>query len=286
MARQLTATPSSGIASSETLGSVTVICSDKTDTLTGTDDGTAGDYQRSPFEVTRDCADGGIHLGGEAVPPDQYPELAEIARAAVLCNDAQLRKSADETWQVAGDPTEGALLAFAMKVGIDPKWERDSLPRTDAIPFESEHRLMATLNHDHEGRGTVYVKGAPERVFEMCDRQGCLQEALLDLEYWRRAAADAAADGLRLLAIAAKPAEERSAVQFSDLKNGFRCLWSASYRRGKRWRPWRAELQASGEDHRRPRRLARAIGAQLRIGRYGRLTRPIGDMDDARCRRC
>ncbi|WP_084162415.1 HAD-IC family P-type ATPase [Methylocaldum szegediense] len=280
----------------ETLGSVTVICSDKTGTLTRNEMTVqrviAADHI---FEVSGVgyAPDGGIHLGGEAVPPDQYPELAEIARAAVLCNDAQLRKSADETWQVAGDPTEGALLAFAMKVGIDPKWERDSLPRTDAIPFESEHRLMATLNHDHEGRGTVYVKGAPERVFEMCDRQGCLQEALLDLEYWRRAAADAAADGLRLLAIAAKPAEEAQCeVQFSDLKNGFRLLALVGI-----IDPPRDEAVAAVEacktagirvkmitgDH---VDTARAIGAQLGIGR----NRPaltgaeIESMDDAQLR--
>jgi|GEM_PF-94785 magnesium-transporting ATPase (P-type)/nucleotide-binding universal stress UspA family protein len=280
----------------ETLGSVTVICSDKTGTLTRNEMTVqrviTGDHV---FEVTGVgyAPDGGIHLGGEAVPPDQYPELAEIARAAVLCNDAQLRKSADETWQVAGDPTEGALLAFAIKAGVDPAWERESLPRTDAIPFESEHRLMATLNHDHEGRGTIYVKGAPERIFEMCDRQGGVQEALLDLDYWRRSASDAAADGLRLLAIAAKPAEEsQREVQFSDLKNGFRLLALVGI-----IDPPREEAVAAVAACRtagiRVKMItgdhvdtARAIGAQLGIGR----NRPaltgaeIEDMDDAQLR--
>jgi magnesium-transporting ATPase (P-type)/nucleotide-binding universal stress UspA family protein len=281
----------------ETLGSVTVICSDKTGTLTRNEMTVqrviTGDH---PFEVTGVgyAPDGGIHLGGEAVPPDQYPDLAEIARAAVLCNDAQLRKSDDETWQVAGDPTEGALLAFAIKAGVDPAWERESSPRTDAIPFESEHRLMATLNHDHEGRGTIYVKGAPERVFEMCDRQGGVQEALLDLDYWRRSASDAAADGLRLLAIAAKPAEEaQREVQFSDLKNGFRLLALVGI-----IDPPREEAVAAVAACRtagiRVKMItgdhvdtARAIGAQLGIGR----NRPaltgaeIEDMDDAQLRK-
>jgi len=280
----------------ETLGSVTVICSDKTGTLTRNEMTVqrviTGDRL---FEVTGVgyAPDGGIHLGGEAVPADQFPELAEIARAAVLCNDAQLRKSADETWQVAGDPTEGALLAFAMKAGVDPAWERESLPRTDAIPFESEHRLMATLNHDHEGRGTIYVKGAPERVFEMCDRQGGVQEALLDLDYWHRSASDAAADGLRLLAIAAKPAEEaQREVQFSDLKNGFRLLALVGI-----IDPPREEAVAAVAACRtagiRVKMIigdhvdtARAIGAQLGIGRYKpALTgAEIDDMDDEQLR--
>jgi nucleotide-binding universal stress UspA family protein/phosphoserine phosphatase len=208
------------------------------------------------------------------VPADDYPELAEIARAAVLCNDAQLRKSADETWQVAGDPTEGALLAFAFKAGVDPAWERESLPRTDAIPFESEHRLMATLHHDHEGRGTLYVKGAPERILDMCDRQGGLREASLDLDHWRRAAGAAAADGLRLLAIAAKPADEaQREVRFSDLEGGFTLLALVGIIDPPREEAMVAvaECRTAGirvkmitGDH---ADTARAIGAQLGIGR-------------------
>jgi calcium-translocating P-type ATPase len=211
----------------ETLGSVTVICSDKTGTLT-----------RNEMTVQRVATadhifdvsgvgyspDGGIFLEGTAITADDYPELAEIARAAVLCNDAQLHRLDDESWQMTGDPTEGALLAFATKVGADPAWVRETLPRTDAISFESEHRLMATLHHDHAGSGYIYVKGAPERILEMCDRQSGFQktETALDVDYWHLCAKDAAASGLRVLAIATKRVEEsRREVNFSDLEGGF-----------------------------------------------------------------
>jgi magnesium-transporting ATPase (P-type)/nucleotide-binding universal stress UspA family protein len=260
----------------ETLGSVTVICSDKTGTLTRNE----MTVQRvitgeRVFEVTGVgyAPDGGIRLDGAAAPADEYPELAEIARAAVLCNDALLRKR-DDDWQVEGDPTEGALLAFAVKAGADPAWERESLPRADVIPFESEHRLMATLHHDHEGQGVIYVKGAPERILEMCDRQAGPEETPLDPAYWRRAAADAAAHGLRLLAIAAKPAgESQHEVRFSDLEDGFALLALV----GIIDPPREEAVAAVAACHTAGIRVkmitgdhvdtARAIGAQLGIGR-------------------
>jgi magnesium-transporting ATPase (P-type) len=214
----------------ETLGSVTVICSDKTGTLTRNE---MTVQKLATAEHVFDISgvgyepEGGVYLKGTGVSADDCPELEEIARAAVLCNDAQLNRGADESWQVAGDPTEGALLAFAVKTGKDPAWEREKRPRTDAIPFESEHRLMATLHHDHKGSGYIYVKGAPERILEMCDRQGGLLENqdALDSGYWHRCAREFAADGLRVLAIAGKLVEDsKREVNFADLENGFTLL--------------------------------------------------------------
>jgi magnesium-transporting ATPase (P-type) len=96
-----------------------------------------------------------------------YPELEELARAALLCNDAHLR-DVEGRWELAGDPTEGALLTLALKAGLDDAFEREAVPRTDVIPFESEHRFMATLHHDHTAHGYIYLKGAPEVVLTMC----------------------------------------------------------------------------------------------------------------------
>jgi magnesium-transporting ATPase (P-type) len=211
----------------ETLGSVTVICSDKTGTLTRNE--MTVQKLATPdhiFDVSGVgyAPDGGLSLDGAAIKVEDYPKLGDIARAAVLCNDAQLNRLPDESWQLAGDPTEGALLTFAIKAGSDPAWERETLPRTDAIPFESEHRLMATLHHDHDGNGYIYVKGAPERILEMCDCQGDLRqtEAPVDADYWRLCGKDLAAGGLRVLAIAVKHAEgSKSEVNFSDLEEGF-----------------------------------------------------------------
>jgi len=212
----------------ESLGSVTVICSDKTGTLTR-NEMTVQQVITSDhvFEIsgTGYVPEGAIHLVGAAVPPGQYPELAEIARAAVLCNDALLRRHDGDVWQVEGDPTEGALLAFAAKTGADPASEREALPRIDAIPFESEHRLMATLHRDHEGQGCIYVKGAPERILEMCDRQAGALGTTLNTDYWYRRGREAATNGLRLLAIAMKLVDEsQREVRFSDLEDGFTLL--------------------------------------------------------------
>ncbi len=212
----------------ETLGSVTVICSDKTGTLTRNE----MTVQRvitaeRLFEISGVgyAPEGAIHLLDAAVSAEQYPELGRIARAAVLCNDAQLRRNADDTWQVIGDPTEGALLAFAAKAGADSAWERQTRSRTDAIPFESEHKLMATLHHDHEGSGTIFVKGAPERILAMCDVQEGASLQPLNRAYWDTAAREAASAGLRLLAIAAKTVDaSQREVRFSDLESGFALL--------------------------------------------------------------
>ncbi len=156
----------------ETLGSVTVICSDKTGTLTRNEMTVQSvATARHDFAVTGVGYDpaGAFVLDDAEVHPEDHPVLLEMIRAALLCNDAELRR-ADGGWIVDGDPMEGALLALAMKAGCDTEVERKSSPRSDVIPFESEHRFMATLHHDHAGHAFVYVKGAPERILGMCDR--------------------------------------------------------------------------------------------------------------------
>ena len=265
----------------EALGSVTTICSDKTGTLTRNE----MTVQRVVtaerlFEVSGVgyAPEGALHLGADAVPAADFPELGEIARASALCNDAELHHRADR-WELEGDPTEGALLALAMKIGVDPAAARGTLPRTDAIPFESEHRLMATLHHDardhdRQGCGVIYVKGAPERILDMCERQAGPRDAAIDPDYWRRQATDAAAHGLRLLALAAKPASAgQRDVRFLDLEGGFSLLALVGIIDPPREEAVAAvaECAAAGirvkmitGDH---AETARAIGAQLGIGR-------------------
>jgi len=206
----------------ETLGAVSVICSDKTGTLTrnemtvqtviGTD---------AIFEVSGSgyAPEGGFSREGERADPETYPLLREVARAALLCNDAELRDT-DAGWQLAGDPTEGALLTLAMKAGLDPRQTREALPRSDVIPFESEHRFMATLNHDHDGRGFIYLKGAPERVLALCEAQNSADgEAPLDPDFWHARMEAAAAEGMRLLALAVRH-ETTATLNFSDIEDG------------------------------------------------------------------
>src|SRR5690606_32184371 len=110
---------------------------------------------------------GGFSLDGLEILPEHRPLLLALARAAALCNESALHGTAGH-WIVEGDPMEGALLTAAIKAGLDPAFESQSFPRTDLIPFDADHRFMATLHHSHTGDGFIYLKGAPERVIEMC----------------------------------------------------------------------------------------------------------------------
>ena len=280
----------------ETLGSVTVICSDKTGTLTRNEMA----VQRlvtaeHVFEISGVgyAPTGGFHLLGAAAVPGDHPALLEVARAGALCNDASLSHH-DGDWQMQGDPTEGALLTLGLKAGLDPVAETGALPRTDVIPFESEHRLMATLHHDHEGRGIIYVKGAPERILEFCTFQNSSHgQVALDPDYWRRQATDLAARGLRVLAVATKPMPgARREVHFGDLEDGALLLGLL----GIIDPPREEAVAAVAECHAAGIRVkmitgdhvdtARAIGAELGIGRgKPSLTgAEIEIMDDAQLR--
>ena len=212
----------------ETLGSVTVICSDKTGTLT-----------RNEMTVLTMATGAGIcEVSGVGYDPhgsfsqddqpvtsEQFPLLKEMAQAALLCNDASISE-VNGHWQMQGDPTEGALVTLAMKAGLEPDYIQAQFPRTDAIPFESQHRFMATLHHDHAGHGFIYLKGAPERVLEMCHMQLMRGEpAPLDKAYWETSMDSMAARGQRLLAIAFKATEtEHKSLSFSDVEDGLTLL--------------------------------------------------------------
>lgn len=207
----------------ETLGAVSVICSDKTGTLTRNEMtvrtiATAG----SLFELGGTGYDphGAISLSNRDVFPEERPLLLEVVRAAVLCNDASLEQGNDE-WLVHGDPMEGALLVSGLKTGLDIEAEGKQYPRTDLIPFESEHRFMATLHHSHAGEAFIFLKGAPERVLEMCAQQRAIDgDQPLDINYWLTRIEEMALQGQRVLAIAVKPvSHEQMELKFSDVEN-------------------------------------------------------------------
>jgi len=150
----------------ETLGAVSVICSDKTGTLTRNEMMVASVFTHSyKFTVEGSGYEpkGALKLDDIHVSPGEHTVLEELARAATLCNDGALRKH-EEVWMVEGDPMEGALLAFSGKMDVDVRQEQAIWTRTDAIPFDARNRFMATLNHDHEQHGWVFVKGAPEKL--------------------------------------------------------------------------------------------------------------------------
>ena len=260
----------------EALGSVTVICTDKTGTLTRNE----MTVQRvitatQVFEVsgTGYAPHGGLSITGKEVNIAEHAEMFDLLRAGLLCNDAALHETGG-AWHIAGDPTEGALVTLAAKMGLDTAFEHESLPRTDLIPFESEHRFMATLHHDHAGHAFVFVKGAVEQVLEMCHLQRGLGEDMpLDLPLWHRRMAEAGALGQRVLALAIKIVEDgQRELSFADMRGGYTLLGMVGISD-----PPREEAIAAVRDcHEAGIRVkmvtgdhvetARAIAAQLGIG--------------------
>lgn len=212
----------------ETLGSVTVICTDKTGTLTRNEmtvqSVTTSDWSCEVSGVGY-APKGAFSHTGVDMSVDEYPLLKEMAQAALLCNDASLTQ-VDGQWRANGDPTEAALLTLAAKAGLDHSYCQSQFPRSDAIPFESQHRFMATLHHDHAGHGFVYLKGAPERILEMCSLQRSGGEDVrLNKAYWDQQMEKVASRGQRLLAIAFKSvAAEHKQMNFRDVENGLTLL--------------------------------------------------------------
>jgi Ca2+-transporting ATPase len=193
----------------ETLGSTTVICSDKTGTLTENQMTVQEIYAGGElYDVTGTGyeAKGAIQQSGKTVAVAHHPALMALLRAGLLCNDAIIICENGKT-RVHGDPTEAALIIASEKAGMLHDETQRELLRLDAIPFESEHQFMATLHRTKEGH-IIYKKGALERVVGRCstmlDASG--NEKPLDREAIHAAAEQMAAKGLRVLAFAQRPA--------------------------------------------------------------------------------
>ncbi|MFP1632146.1 cation-transporting P-type ATPase [Zhengella sp. ZM62] len=209
----------------ETLGSVSVICTDKTGTLTRNEmmvASVAVTGHRYAFEGNGYEPEGAVLLAQAPVRGMDQLHLAALARAAASCNDASLHRR-DEGWVVEGDPMEGALLALAGKVGVDVSRELSARTRTDTIPFDSRHKFMATLHHDHPGHADIFVKGAPEQVLAMCAEQRGPdgRSEPLDEAFWTGAADSMAESGQRVLAIATRQVgNDQTALDFADVEGG------------------------------------------------------------------
>jgi potassium/sodium efflux P-type ATPase len=157
------------LPAAETLGCTTVICSDKTGTLTKNEMTVLKIYSGGKgYEVSGVGYEpnGKFALGSKVIDPIQESKvLAETLRAGYLCNNATLAQDEERRYHIVGDPTEGALIVSAAKASIT-----DKFPRLDEIPFESEKMYMATL-HEGQEKNIIYVKGSPERVLGMCQSQ-------------------------------------------------------------------------------------------------------------------
>jgi calcium-translocating P-type ATPase len=200
-------------------------------------------------------------------------QIKEIAHAALLCNDSNIVNK-NGRWQVHGDPTEGALISFALKTGLEQVHAHEEYPRTDVIPFESQHRYMATMHHDHAGHGIIYIKGAPEPILEMCNRQCHFgDEQPLDATFWEEQMHEMGSRGERLLAIAFRSTHsEHRNLYFEDIKGDLTLLGIVGIIDPPRYGAIRAvkECQTAGirvkmitGDH---TITASAIGRQMGIG--------------------
>ena len=191
----------------ETLGSTTVICSDKTGTLTEnqmTVQAILAGGESFSVEGAGYAPLGAIRRGEDVVDARGWPALDECLAAGALCNDARLRER-EGRHEVIGDPTEAALLVAARKGGLDPVALAGRRPRIDAVPFESEHQYMATLHSSAPGQAAVvYLKGAPERVLPRCGQVlgPAGEEVALDRAAVLAEVERLAREGLRVLAIA------------------------------------------------------------------------------------
>jgi len=194
----------------ETLGSVSVICSDKTGTMTRNEMMAAAlAAPDGVYSVDGEgyAPHGALRLGDAGADPAQHPLLGEFARAAGLCNDATLRGGDDTGWHVEGDPMEGALLALAGKITGDGAAPLTGWTRRDAIPFDAAHRYMATLDHDPSAQVShIHVKGAPEAVLALCRDQRSAQGGSepIDETHWNAALQSLAAEGQRVIALATR----------------------------------------------------------------------------------
>jgi P-type Ca2+ transporter type 2C len=197
------------LPSVETLGSVNVIFSDKTGTLTR-NEMTAKTIITAENEYTVEGSgyepEGRILSDEKETGPDDDKVLKRLLQAARVCNSSEISKENDGSWKLSGTPTEGALLTLGYKAGL----KEYNPERLDSIPFESENKYSATLNRTEEGN-IIFLTGAPERLLEMSSIQYTSEgEKDIDKKFWEEKMDEVAGKGQRLLSAAFKKAGENS----------------------------------------------------------------------------
>ena len=212
----------------ETLGSTTVICSDKTGTLTENQmtvkkifaANSLYDVEGNGYAPEGQLLYEGKRMG-EVLP---FP-LKETLLAGLLCNDSRLVQE-ENLWRIEGDPTEGALITVAGKVGLTPDNAKVDMPRLDEIPFESERQFMATLHGTkNDGENIIYVKGAVEKILDACSDNIHIEEgrASLNKDDLLSRVEQMASEGLRVLALARKITDKKN-LEVEDCLSGLTFL--------------------------------------------------------------
>jgi magnesium-transporting ATPase (P-type) len=212
----------------ETLGSTTVICSDKTGTLTENQMTVKKIFAGDSFydvEGNGYAPEGHLLHDGKELTGELPPVLNQTLAAGLLCNDSRLIQEENQ-WRIEGDPTEGALITVAGKIGMTPETAREAMPRLDEIPFESERQFMATLHSAKEGgKHVIYIKGAVEKILDFCadamDPQGGKTSLNKDDLFAR--VDSMAHGGLRVLALACKETDKKK-LDVEDCLSGLTFL--------------------------------------------------------------
>ncbi len=206
------------LTSVETLGSVTVICSDKTGTLTKnemTAQRVVTPARSYGVEGVGYAPEGRIMAGERPADLERDADLRALITVNAAANDARVRELEGQ-WMVVGEPTEGALRTLAAKAGVDTA----GVSRRAVVPFESEHKLMATLDEMPDGQRWIHVKGAPDRILERCATQLEGDDATppLDRSRWEAEIEALSERGLRVLAAARRRTEaDRDGLSLADL---------------------------------------------------------------------
>ncbi len=210
----------------QTLGSATIICSDKTGTFTRNEMTVRKLYaNNSTFEVTNVGYEpkGKFYHNNSVIDPKQIPSLKLLLTIGALCNNAKLEKNGN--WHVIGDPTEGALIVAAEKAGIKQEEIAKEFPRIGELPFESERKIMSTIHKTPLGKKVAYVKGAPEVILNLSSSiysDGNVRELSVDeKEEILKINQEMAGNALRVLAMAYKelPDEEQEYTPENVEKN-------------------------------------------------------------------
>ncbi|MDQ2086151.1 cation-transporting P-type ATPase [Herbivorax sp. ANBcel31] len=206
------------LPSVETLGSVSVICSDKTGTLTK-NEMTAKTIVTSEnqYEVQGSgyAPDGKIKKDNSSVDIDKHPVLSKLLQTMWLCNNSEIKKNGEGQWDVAGYPTEGALVTLGYKAGLKNLKSK----RLSSIPFDSEYKYMATLD-ELDGKRYIFLKGAPERLLDLCQKQlNSDKETKINPEMWTEKMNQIAQRGQRMIGAAfCSVDDKKDTLSHEDIK--------------------------------------------------------------------
>ena len=208
------------LPSVETLGAVSVICSDKTGTLTKNEMTVQKIVTRDGFYCVSGSGyspEGEIKNNGQSINYDEAPALRKLLLCGDICNESSLGQTEDGHWKVNGDPTEGALIAAFQKAAID----HTEPPRLATIPFDSQYKYMATLTEGTD-ENMIYLKGAPDRLLNMAEKELDHNGVRpFDREFWVEQMTGLARSGQRVLGLACKPVgRDMTKISHDDISQG------------------------------------------------------------------